>query len=85
MGNLTFLESTGCGQNTTTGLCSCGKTVKVPLQSGKNLSYNGANLPGTGVRTCDTLNEALQKMDAEILDLRREIVDLKARLNILEA
>jgi len=75
--NLTFLDRTGCGQSTTTGLCSCGKTVKVPLQSGKNLFYNGPNLPGTGIQTCESLNQVIQKMDAIILDLRKEIVDLK--------
>jgi hypothetical protein len=75
--NLTFLEKTGCGQSTTTGLCSCGKTVKVPLQSGKNLFYNGPNLAGTGVRACDSLNSLIQKMDTVILELRKEIVDLK--------
>lgn len=75
--NLTFLDKTGCGQSTTTGLCSCGKTVKIPLQSGKNIAYNGPNLAGTGVRTCDTLNETIQKMDTVILELRKEIVALK--------
>ena len=75
--NLTFLEKTGCGQSTTTGLCSCGKTVKIPLQSGKNLFYNGPNLAGTGIKACDSLNGLIQKMDTVILELRKEIVDLK--------
>ena len=65
-----FLESTGCGETTTNGLGPKGQIVKIPLQSGKNLHYNGPNLAGTGVRTCDTLNTALQKIDAAILDLK---------------
>ncbi len=75
--NLTFLEKTGCGQSTTTGLCSCGLTVKVPLQSGKNLFYNGPNLAGTGIQSCESMNQVIQKMDNLILDLRKEIVALK--------
>ncbi len=77
----TFLYKSGCNDSPSYshGLCSCGNTVKYILQSGANLPYNGPNLPGTGVRTCDNLNVALQKMDAIILQLRQEIADLKAQ------
>ncbi len=77
-----FLESTGCGETTTNGLCGCGHTVKIPLQSGKNLHYNGPNLAGTGVRNCDTLNEALQKIDAAILDLKTRMVAVESTLKL---
>ena len=73
----TFLESTGCGTTVTKGLCACGKTVTIPLQSGKNLNYNGPNLAGTGVNTCDTLNVALQKMDTAILDIKKRLLKLE--------
>lgn len=75
-----FLESTGCGETTTNGLCACGKTVKIPLQSGKNVHYNGPNLAGTGVKTCATMNEALQQMDAIILDLRNQVLQLQLQI-----
>ena len=77
-----FLESTGCGESTTNGLGKDGQTVKVPLQSGKNLHYNGPNLPGTGINTCDTLNQALQKMDATILEMKQQLYEIKAYLKI---
>ena len=71
-----FLESPGCGESTTNGLCACGKTVKIPLQSGKNLYYNGPNLAGTGIRNCDDLNTALSKIDAAILLLKQQVSKL---------
>ena len=77
-----FLEATGCGETTTNGLCGCGKTVKIPLQSGKNLHYNGPNLAGTGVRTCDNLNVALQKLDTAILDLKQRVLLIEQYLNL---
>lgn len=77
-----FLEKSGCGPSTTNGLCSCGKTVKVPLQSGKNLHYNGENLAGTGIRTCDDLNTAIQKMDLAILDLKNRIHRIEKTLKL---
>lgn len=79
-----FLESTGCGESTTNGLGKDGKTIKVPLQSGKNLHYNGPNLPGTGVRTCDTVNQALQKIDAVILELRKQMYDIQKTLKTIK-
>jgi len=79
-----FLESTGCGESTTNGLGKDGQTVKVPLQSGKNLHYNGPNLPATGVRTCDSCNEALQKMDAVILTLKQQVYELQQTLKLIK-
>lgn len=72
-----FLETTGCGESTTNGLGPKGIIVKIPLQSGKNLHYNGPNLAGTGVRTCDSINTALQKLDAVILDLKKRVLALE--------
>lgn len=75
-----FLESSGCGESTTNGLGPKGMIVKVPLQSGKNLYYNGPNLPGTGIRTCDTLNTALEKIDAAILELKIKMLQVENQL-----
>lgn len=77
-----FLESPGCGESTTNGLCACGKTVKIPLQSGKNLYYNGPNLAGTGIHNCDDLNTALSKIDAVILDLKNRIFAIEQTLKL---
>jgi len=79
-----FLESTGCGESTTNGLGPNNTIVKVPLQSGKNLHYNGPNLPATGVRTCDSCNEALQKMDAVILTLKQQVYELQQTLKLIK-
>lgn len=78
-----FLDSTGCGETTTNGLGPKGQIVKVPLQSGKNLHYNGPNLAGTGIRTCDTFNESLQKIDAAILDLKTRVFAIETTLKLL--
>ena len=76
-----FLESSGCGESTTNGIGPKGIIVKVPLQSGKNLHYNGPNL--AGVRTCDDLNTALQKIDAAILELKTKMLEVEKTLNLL--
>jgi len=78
-----FLEPSGCGETTTNGIGPKGIIVKVPLQSGKNLYYNGPNLAGTGVNTCDDLNTALQKLDAAILDLKTRVLAIEQTLNLL--
>jgi len=79
-----FLESPGCGESTTNGLCACGKTVKIPLQSGKNIYYNGPNLSGSGSNTCDTLNEVLAKQDAMILQLKQQVYQLQQTLKLIQ-
>jgi len=79
-----FLESTGCGETTTNGLGPNGQIVKVPLQSGKNLHYNGPNLPGSGIKTCDTMNEALQKIDAAILTLKEQVYAIQQTLKLIK-
>jgi len=78
-----FLESPGCGESTTNGLGPKGQIVKVPLQSGKNIYYNGPNLPGTGINTCDTINEALQKIDASILLLKEQVYAIQQTLKLI--
>ena len=72
-----FLEASGCGESTTNGIGPNGIIVKVPLQSGKNLHYNGPNLAGSGVRTCDDLNTALQKIDGVLLDLKTRMLAIE--------
>ena len=71
-----------CSQTTHKGLCSCGGITTMPLQTGDTLFYNGPNLPGTGIQTCDKLNVALAKIDAKLLSLAEDMVLIKAQLNI---
>jgi hypothetical protein len=78
-----FLEATGCGETTTNGLGPNGQIVKVPLQSGKNLYYNGPNLAGTGIKTCDDLNTALSKIDTVLLELKTDMLAVKQTLNLI--
>lgn len=49
--------------------------------------YDGPNLPGSGIKTCDTLTVAIQKLDntsliliEEIQKLKQQIQDLKSQL-----
>ena len=61
--------------------CGCGKTNECdhcsaePIQS-DHLTYSGPNLPCTGIRTCDTLTVALQKIDEQICGLINSIYNL---------
>ena len=71
-----------CSQTTQKGLCSCGGIVTISLQSGDNLFYNGPNLPGSGIQTCDKLNDALAKIDAKLLSLSEDMAIIKAQLKL---
>lgn len=71
-----------CSQTTQKGLCSCGGIVTIALQTGDNLFYNGPNLPGSGIQTCDKINDALAKIDAKLLSLAEDMTIIKAQLNL---
>lgn len=73
----TFAKNTGCKPSYKNGLCACGKIVKIPLDSGADIRYTGPNLPGTGIKTCDTVDEALKKIDLAILDLKNRVLALE--------
>lgn len=49
-------------------------TIALPIQS-TNLVYDGPNLPCSGIRTCNTLTVALQKIDEKLCTLAQEIYD----------
>lgn len=49
--------------------------ITFPIQS-TNLVYIGANLPYSGVNTCDTLTIALQKIDEKLGALTQTIYNL---------
>jgi hypothetical protein len=46
--------------------------IALPIQS-TNLVYDGPNLPCSGIRTCNTLTVALQKIDEKLCSLAQEI------------
>lgn len=71
-----------CSQTTHKGLCSCGGVVTVALQTGNNLFYNGPNLPGSGIQTCDNINTALAKIDAKLLSLSEDMAIIKGQLKL---
>lgn len=49
--------------------------VTFPIQS-DNLTYSGPNLPYTGIRTCNTLTDAIQKIDEIIGELQEQLFEL---------
>lgn len=71
-----------CSQSTHKGLCSCGGIVTMSLQKGSNLFYNGPNLPGSGIQTCDNINTALAKIDAKLLSLSEDMIIIKSQLKL---
>lgn len=48
--------------------------IALPIQS-DNLTYNGPNLPYTGIKTCNTLTVALQKIDEVLGELISDLYD----------
>ena len=57
--------------------CGCGTNgCSADAIQSNGVIYSGANLPCTGVLTCDTLTIALQKMDEQICILQQAIYDL---------
>lgn len=47
-----------------------------PGAQSDNLVYVGPNLPCTGIRTCESLSVALQKIDKQICDLKKALFNL---------
>jgi len=67
LGSYAHLGS-GCG-------CEDDNCNACPVQSA-NIIYSGPNLSCTGIRTCDALDVALQKIDDKICALAQLISDL---------
>lgn len=44
----------------------CADPCTTPSKQSSNLAYNGPDLPCTGIETCDTLSEAIQKIEEAI-------------------
>lgn len=45
--------------------------------------YEGPNLPGTGIKTCDSLTLVIQKIDSEILKIKEDLLKVKQQINQL--
>lgn len=53
----------------------CGNCVAKPIDSTR-ITYDGPNLPCTGIRTCDDLTVILQKLDEQICNIVTELNNL---------
>jgi hypothetical protein len=53
----------------------CDPCIAKPIESTR-ITYDGPNLPCTGILTCDTLTVALQKLDQQICKLQSDMYDL---------
>lgn len=60
----------------------CDPCVIKPIESTR-ITYDGPNLPCTGIQTCDDLNTALQKIDQQICNIKSELVEINAILKSL--
>ena len=59
------------------------KTCSDPRLDTSYSYYDGPNLPGTGIKTCDSLTIAIQKIDNEILKIKQDISEIKQQINQL--
>ena len=59
------------------------KTCSDPKLDTSYSYYDGPNLPGTGIKTCDSLTLAIQKIDTEILKIKQDISEIKQQINQL--
>ena len=59
------------------------KTCSDPRLDTSYSYYDGPNLPGTGIKTCDSLTLAIQKIDSEILKIKEDLLKVKQQINQL--
>ena len=59
------------------------KTCSDPRLDTSYSYYEGPNLPGTGIKTCDSLTLVIQKIDNEILKIKQDISEIKQQINQL--
>ena len=59
------------------------KTCSDPKLDTSYSYYDGPNLPGTGIKTCDNLTLVIQKIDTEILKIKQDISEIKQQINQL--
>ena len=59
------------------------KTCSDPKFDTSYSYYDGPNLPGTGIKTCDSLTLVIQKIDNEILKIKQDISEIKQQINQL--
>ena len=64
-----------CGCQTDNSCCTA-----EPIPS-SGVIYSGPNLPCTGIRTCEDLDTALQKIDAQICELAEAVYNLNLLVN----
>ena len=59
------------------------KTCSDPKLDTSYSYYDGPNLPGTGIKTCDNLTLVIQKIDTEILKIKQDLLAVKQQINQL--
>ena len=59
------------------------KTCSDPRLDTSYSYYEGPNLPGTGIKTCDNLTLVIQKIDNEILKIKQDTSEIKQQINQL--
>ena len=59
------------------------KTCSDPKLDTSYSCYDGPNLPGTGIKTCDNLTLVIQKIDNEILKIKEDLLKVKQQINQL--
>ena len=59
------------------------KTCSDPKLDTSYSYYDGPNLPGTGIKTCDNLTLVIQKIDNEILKIKQDISQIQQQINQL--
>ena len=59
------------------------KTCSDPKLDTSYSFYDGPNLPGTGIKTCDSLTLVIQKIDNEILKIKEDLLKVKQQINQL--
>ena len=59
------------------------KTCSDPKLDTSYSYYDGPNLPGTGIKTCDNLTLVIQKIDTEILKIKQDSSQIKQQINQL--
>ena len=57
------------------------KTCSDPKLDTSYSYYEGPNLPGTGIKTCDSLTLVIQKIDNEILKIKQDVFEIKQQIN----
>lgn len=80
--NVVVNTTCGCSSTCTCGSCStnsCGTNGHLS----STVVYDGPTLPGSGVEACDTINVALSKIDAVLVELKNQVATNTAAISTI--